>query len=240
MPETAAALVFAHMVADFMLQTEAMVARKKELRMLLLHIAIVAITAWAALGFAGLLPVALIAASHLAIDAYKAHRLPATLESFLADQGAHVVIIAAVAAAFPATYAEGFWATRGGVAGPALDGLPEGMVFLAGLVAATQAGSFAVGLLMAGLPPLDDDQSLPSGGRMIGLLERALVFLLVLNDQTAVIGFLIAAKSVLRFGEVQKDRRAAEYVIIGTLASFAWGLAMAAATQAALDRLGAP
>ena len=114
------------------------------------------------------------------------------------------------------------------------------MAAVAGLMIATRAGSFAIGLLMAGLPPLADSDSLPSGGRVIGPIERALVFLFVLSGQAPVIGFLIAAKSVLRFGEVQKDRRAAEYVIIGTLASFAWAFAVALLAQAALAALPGP
>ena len=51
----------------------------------------------------------------------------------------------------------------------------------------------------------------------------------MLADQPDAIGFLIAAKSILRFNELARDsdRRASEYVIIGTLASFAWALAAA-------------
>ena len=62
--------------------------------------------------------------------------------------------------------------------------------------------------------------------------------MLVLADQPDGIGFLIAAKSILRFDELQDDRRPprSEYVIIGTLASFAWAIATAAATGAALAR----
>ena len=51
------------------------------------------------------------------------------------------------------------------------------------------------------------------------------------------IGLLIAAKSILRFGEVQKSRQVAEYVIIGTLASFAWVLAVSLATVRLLAAL---
>lgn len=55
------------------------------------------------------------------------------------------------------------------------------------------------------------------------------------------IGFLIAAKSVMRFETTSKDQRAGEYVIIGTLGSFAWALALSYATLnllAALPPLG--
>jgi hypothetical protein len=237
MTATLAALVFAHALADFMLQTNEMVRRKKEPRVLLLHVGIVAAVSWLALGLApaALAPVALVAATHLAIDAYKVHRLPKDLASFLADQAAHLMVLGAAALAFPGAYGLGLWAGE-----PALAHLPRAMAFLAGLVIATQAGSFAVGLLMLGLPPLQGSlESLPSGGRVIGLLERSMVYLFVLTGQMQALGFLLAAKSILRFGEVQADRRAAEYVIIGTLASFAWALGVALLARAALDALAA-
>lgn len=66
------------------------------------------------------------------------------------------------------------------------------------------------------------DRGLPDGGRMIGRLERLLIYLFVLIDAPTAIGFLVTAKSILRFGEI-KDReshRLAEYIIIGTLMSF--------------------
>ena len=61
-------------------------------------------------------------------------------------------------------------------------------------------------------------------GRQIGLLERGLIFALILGGQPLGVGFLIAAKSVLRFGTASRDQRSAEYVIIGTLASFGWAI----------------
>ena len=65
----------------------------------------------------------------------------------------------------------------------------------------------------------------------------------VLSFRTATIGFLIAAKSVLRFDTASRDTRAGEYVIIGTLASFGWALVAAYATlalMAALPPIGFP
>ena len=56
-------------------------------------------------------------------------------------------------------------------------------------------------------------------------------------DQAAGIGFLIAAKSVLRFETTSKDQKAGEYVIIGTLASFGWALLFGYATRALLADL---
>jgi len=48
------------------------------------------------------------------------------------------------------------------------------------------------------------------------------------------IGFLIAAKSLLRF-EATKEQKASEYVIIGTLTSFGWALAVSSATMALIS-----
>jgi hypothetical protein len=60
--------------------------------------------------------------------------------------------------------------------------------------------------------------------------------LLVLIDQPTGIGFLIAAKSILRFGEIKEasQRKTAEYIIIGTFLSFGWALLIAVLTQKAL------
>ena len=67
-----------------------------------------------------------------------------------------------------------------------------------------------------------------------------MILMLVIAGQPDGIGFLIAAKSLLRFNDLahDKDRRVSEYVIIGTLASFAWGLVAAFATHLALAALG--
>jgi hypothetical protein len=78
---------------------------------------------------------------------------------------------------------------------------------------------------------------LRDGGRQIGLLERGLIFALILLGQPLGVGFLIAAKSILRFGTATRDQRTAEYVIIGTLASFGWAILTAEATRRALDLL---
>lgn len=63
-----------------------------------------------------------------------------------------------------------------------------------------------------------DGKNLEKAGRWIGSIERTLAFVLVLLGQFTAIGFIIAAKSILRYGE--KDTYRAEYVLIGTLLSF--------------------
>lgn len=62
---------------------------------------------------------------------------------------------------------------------------------------------------------------LENAGTWIGRFERILILTFVLLGNYQAIGFLVAAKSIFRFGEVTnpKTRKEAEYILIGTLAS---------------------
>ncbi|MGH2621072.1 MAG: hypothetical protein ACRDHG_10965, partial [Anaerolineales bacterium] len=63
-------------------------------------------------------------------------------------------------------------------------------------------------------------------GEVIGILERLLIYLLILGGGgLAAVGFVVAAKSAARFPQF-KDAAFAEYFLIGSLASI--GLATAA------------
>jgi len=76
-------------------------------------------------------------------------------------------------------------------------------------------------------------QGLPKGGKTIGVLERLLVFMFVLAGKPEGVGFVIAAKSVFRIGELtnKQDKNHAEYIMIGTLRSFTYALAIAFITK---------
>ena len=56
-------------------------------------------------------------------------------------------------------------------------------------------------------------------GRAVGALERALTLTLVLLGEYSAVGWIIAAKSLARFKQLE-DREFAEYFLVGTLASF--------------------
>ncbi len=64
-------------------------------------------------------------------------------------------------------------------------------------------------------------EDLPNAGRLIGVVERWLVLTFILINQFSAVGFLIAAKSILRYKEEEKGINKSEYVLIGTLISFA-------------------
>jgi hypothetical protein len=234
MIETFAALLAAHVLADFLFQTGWMVRNKRRPAVLALHGVVVFATAWVLLGPAATLPLLALAAVHVGIDIVKLGNTRHGVGPFLADQGAHLVSVLALAMLVPGLWSASPWAALPGSGAIAL---LHGAVLLAGFVAATRAGGFAVGILMAAPTWAPPAGGLADGGRMIGLLERGLIFLLVLAGQTEAIGFLIAAKSILRFGTVGDDRAVSEYVIIGTLASFGWALAASLGTVELLAAL---
>lgn len=71
-----------------------------------------------------------------------------------------------------------------------------------------------------------DDQNYGNfhSGALIGWIERALMLVFVIMSQYEAIGFLIAAKSILRFGEASSGTEKSEYVLAGTLLSLAFAL----------------
>lgn len=229
MTETFAALLLAHALADFVFQTRRIALDKHRPPVLLLHGAIVLALAQGALGRVDAWEVLALALAHAAVDGLKARLAAPGLGAFLADQATHVAMLWALALWRPDLWAGGLWAGLGW--------LPALMALAAGAILATRAGGFAVGFLMRPWAGVELPRGLANGGLLIGLLERGLIFLLVMVDQAAGIGFLIAAKSVLRFETTSRDQRAGEYVIIGTLASFGWALIFAFATKALMQAL---
>lgn len=215
-----AALLLAHAFTDFVLQTNWMATNKRDPRALALHALTVLATAAITTGTVSPWLLALTAA-HIAIDLAKSFWPKRGAAPFLIDQTAHLASLFAFAPLLPLAWPDPAAAL---------------MALTAGMILATRAGGFAVGLLMEPWAA-EAPAGLPGGGRMIGLLERGLIFVLILTGQSQGIGFLIAAKSVLRFSDTKDDRRISEYVIIGTLASVSWAIAVAAGTSALLNLL---
>jgi len=63
------------------------------------------------------------------------------------------------------------------------------------------------------------DNEIPNAGKLIGIIERWLVLIFVLIGQFEAVGFLLASKSILRYGETNKTEKT-EYVLTGTMLSF--------------------
>lgn len=229
MIETLTALLLAHAVADFLLQTDWMIRTKRRPTTLAVHIGIVLITAMICVGHWNALPVLALAGLHLVIDCIKTYGGFRSFLAFALDQIAHVATVIGVAIYAPDLWQTGHWAGHSWI-------LPI-LGFAAGLIFALSAGQHAVGLLMRPHASRLRQRGLRNGGRQIGMLERGLIFLFVFSGQPLGVGFLIAAKSILRFGTASRDQTTAEYVIIGTLASVGWAFLAAEATLALIDQL---
>ena len=74
--------------------------------------------------------------------------------------------------------------------------------------------------------PNNSENGLEKAGEFIGILERLLILGFVLTNNWSGVGFLLAAKSVFRFNDLQKSeqRKQTEYIMIGTLLSFSIAL----------------
>jgi hypothetical protein len=250
-------------MGDFALQSDRLVQAKKTFRLgaYLRHAVLQAALAYA---FAGLwliweIPVA-IGLSHCVIDFFKelAMRLVAPKNEFgktpaawkfwslVVDQVAHLGVIGLVIWHLTPTGripVETYWSL---LIGSAL--WRKSLVIWIGILATVYVGGVLIGILVepflaelrgpdGNLKP--EKRGLENGGRRIGQIERALILLLVLSAQPASVGFLVTAKSVFRFGELKngEGRKEAEYIIIGTMLSFTWALALAWAIQYALQNV---
>lgn len=79
-------------------------------------------------------------------------------------------------------------------------------------------------------------ESLLDAGLMIGILERLLIVFFIQVGFLSGIGFLLAAKSIFRFGDLAnaKDTKFTEYILLGSLASFVMAIAIGYALRIAL------
>ncbi len=74
-----------------------------------------------------------------------------------------------------------------------------------------------------------EGDTLKDAGKWIGIFERLLILFFVFNNRYEAIGFLIAAKSFIRFsGTEARTRSLTEYILIGTFISFTIAIAVGA------------
>jgi hypothetical protein len=251
MIETFTALLTGHLLADFLLQTDWLIARKRKWPFLLLHVAIVSVATAVTIGAWTLAAgevIALVTVTHLVLDYLKIRLLGDTLTTFLADQAGHLLVLICATLLVPDLARSGVW---GLLSGTAQAWLYAGMTAVCGAIIAVPMGGIVIKKLVGNLAPSFVSTGLaPSasvgqtgmaqGGTYIGWLERGLTVMFVLAGKAEGVGFLLAAKSILRFGEIRHDadRHLQEYIIIGTLLSFGWGLAAAILTAKAIAYWG--
>ncbi|MFI8379562.1 DUF3307 domain-containing protein [Leeuwenhoekiella sp. NPDC079379] len=229
-------LLLAHIIGDFVLQPTKWVNHKLKngykSKYLIAHIAVHLATLLVVLQFnlnyiAGILAILI---THYGIDILKIKYTTKKNSSklFIADQLAHILVISIVVYCYAPFIID-------------VDLIYQPQLLL--LITLGFFVTFVTGILMRlFLQPWQDaiepnikskngktkSTSLAGAGKIIGMLERLFVFGFILLNAWSAIGFLIAAKSVFRFGDLTegKNRQLTEYVLIGTLLSF--GIAIGA------------
>ncbi len=230
-------LMAAHFLGDFVFQSYGLVKNKKKIGFLLLHTGLVAILSWLVCGYLALwlIPVGVLLL-HTCLDYCKSHFFEDGLTVFLLDQLFHVAVLWGLVMLIMnismfdndvSIWSDIFGTTYWSV-----------LIIVTGFIVAIRFSGFVIKYIVA---PFEKElknkngfvKGLSNGGMWIGWLERFLIMLLYLTGQGLGIGFLIAAKSILRYGEVkdQKDKMQAEYIIIGTLTSFGFGILTAFLTS---------
>jgi hypothetical protein len=239
-------LLAAHFLGDFIFQSDADAPRKERPLILLKHAFIVAALGYGLCGIWGLWQIPLIILlTHGLTDYIKATLKKESAYSFILDQAVHLTVISGIIILIVNLNVVSldrlatFWVEWLG------RGFLEFLILISGVTVAVKTGGILIGLAVK---PFTDQlpksgegitraRGFENGGKVIGYLERSLIFLFILTGQPGGIGFLIAAKSILRFGEVkdQQNRIEAEYIIIGTLMSFCYGMFFAYVTKFFLD-----
>lgn len=224
-------LLFAHLLGDFFLQPNSWVVdkekRKLKSKKLYFHVAIhVALILIVFLSFGEWLPALFIGVTHLVIDASKLvfQKSKTKRTWFFVDQLLHLMAILACWLIFYENSKISF------------DFLSNEKVWLYAFSALflTSPTAVIIKMVIAKFIPNKSPVSLQNAGMFIGVLERLLILLFVVTNHFEAVGFLLAAKSIFRFGDLKKadDIKLTEYVLIGTLLSF--GIALVTALLVSL------
>ena len=217
-------LLLAHIIADFFLQTKWMVegkenGGKRSMRMLTLHSIIHSLMAYLIVGDWSLWYIAIVIfVTHFIIDWCKIMFRGKSVSAFLIDQLSHVVVLFMLwVTILPGSISDIF---KEGT-----DILPDNIWMIVVAYAMMLRPSAILMSLLLKRWQLSSmaNSSLPEAGKWIGYLERILILTFVITDNMEGVGFLLAAKSVFRFGDLNKakDIKTTEYVMLGTMTSFA-------------------
>ena len=213
MMELVLSLVLAHLVGDFMLQTGKSCKDKKERHWKSPHHYVHALIVfglswlvscdwtfwWCAL---------VIGVTHFAIDMWKSYR-EENVKWFAVDQVLHIAIMAGVA---------WMWCSMNGWS-MALDIPVKFVAMTIAIIVCWKPSNIFIKLMLkhysVNMP--EEKTGGFNAGALIGDIERWLILVFVLLQRYDAIGLLIAAKSIIRFGD--KETTKTEYVLAGTLMS---------------------
>ena len=210
--------IIAHTISDFYLQNDKSCADKAQNGFkspkLYIHVLITFACAWLfSFSFNFWWVALIIAASHLLVDAMKCYASKCKYFFFI-DQLVHLIVIVAVCYLWICNLPECACCVE-----------ERYIALLLGVLVCVKPSNIIIKEIFKAanikVNKEDDDNNigdLPNAGKLIGIVERLLSFVFVLLGQFEAVGFIMAAKSLLRF--VEGDKAKSEYVLIGTLLSF--------------------
>jgi Protein of unknown function (DUF3307) len=211
-------LLLAHLLTDFVLQPSSWVEDRNNRHFasgkLYWHGLVTAALAYIFIGWSYWLVALIILVTHILIDGWKSYR-PKKIRYFLIDQFLHLAVIAGCWwLSFRDLDIIRNWRRR-------LDADPHSWLMLAAFVFVTSPAGILIGQMTGQWSKkIDDaDNSLAHAGKWIGIAERIIVLILVLQNQYSAIGLLVTAKGIIRFNEKDRQEVKTEYLVIGTLLS---------------------
>ena len=218
-------LLLAHIITDFLLQSEKLISQKRVKKgsapFLYLHSLLAGLLTYLIVqDWSMWLVSIIISVTHFFIDLWKLHKESDSLKYFLLDQLFHMLVLLGVWLFLTDSFDQVI---------PFITSFFTSEVYLC-LLIGYLITIFPIGFIIGKATQRWQDEiaedeeltSLKKAGRYIGIFERILVLTFILTDNFGAIGFLIAAKSILRFSDKGKSgaRKQTEYVLIGTLMSF--------------------
>jgi hypothetical protein len=233
------AVLLAHLLADFPLQSSSMVRAKQQgvpayfghgaIHLLVLVVCVaVFVSHELVTSFWFCMAVCVYIAAHLGIDWAKqglvsTAKLGDSASVFLLDQVAHVCTIVALAwflirPGWESVKNQFSWSTAAGERVLEAGIVYVGVIFAGGYLIRYLTRNLTAGLKKEG----ETAEQVENAGMYIGWLERFLVVTAILVQSPSMVGLILTGKSIARFPELKE--RFAEYFLIGTLLSI--GLAV--------------
>jgi hypothetical protein len=210
-------LILSHLITDFILQPKSWVEDRNKKHFLsvklYLHGLVTATFAWLMIGWQYPGVAIIILVTHTIIDGWKSYRHQ-TVRYFLIDQFLHLSII--VACWF---YLFLGWNDLKNSWQQFNNNEYAWRLITAFIFLTTPAGILIGQFTKQWRDKMPDAENLANAGKWIGIVERIIILIFVLNSQFSAIGLLIAAKGIIRFNEKDRQEIKTEYLVIGTLMS---------------------
>lgn len=231
-------LLLAHVLTDFVFQSKSIADNKLKFKKSgrhCLYLLIISILILLVSGYRNvylLIPLTMISLIHGIIDYFKA-KIDAKTDDkwrwllFTADQLVHIISIISIIVIFLPQYSAGYY-EKIGYYSHSTNWIKLSLF----LTLITFGGCYFTSAVCQGLKPTEkqkkefadlQNESLLNAGKYIGIVERVIIFGSILIGRYEIIGFLIAAKSIIRHQDTNHNNRMfTEYFLIGTFTSFIW------------------